>query len=172
MRTFIKTCRSFSFFIVLPDYFQKAINALFPVFHELRKLKVRIRCMMNFNVDKAWVGIWGSSLRGKKGRSDGKDLLRDRIEYSLAEWNNKISSYSMNTLDNKVTGYRLGIRPEVRGGGCNLYASATNLINIKHKHTDQPNKKNVRIPTASTCCLCWTIVAGNNSFSKMFRAML
>ena len=28
--------------------------------------------------------------------------------------------------------------------------------------------KNVWHPTASTCCLCWTIVVGNNSFSNMY----
>jgi hypothetical protein len=27
-------------------------------------------------------------------------------------------------------------------------------------------QRNLRLPTASTCSLCWTTVAGNNSFSK------
>jgi len=31
-----------------------------------------------------------------------------------------------------------------------------------------PLKKNIRHPTASTCCVCWTAVIGNNSFSKMY----
>jgi hypothetical protein len=46
----------------------------------------------------------------------------------------------MNTLNNKVTGYRLGNKPLV-GGGCNLCAPVTNLQNIKAKHTAQPTKK-------------------------------
>lgn len=62
---------------------------------------------------KAQVRIWGSSLREKKKK---KGLLRVRTEYNLAAWNNKVSSYSMNTLDNKVTGYRLDIRPVVGEG--------------------------------------------------------
>jgi len=173
VRTFRKTCRSFSFFVVLPDYFQKAINALFHVFHELRKLIVPIRCTMKSIVDNGDGLVQGMSrnmrnlLKGEGGgRSDSKDLLRVRIEYSLAEWNNKVSSYSMNTLDNKVTGYRLGIRAVV--GGVAICMHPLRICKTSKTNIPISPLKNVRIPTASTCCLCWTIVAKNNSFSKMY----
>jgi len=59
--------------------------------------------------------------------------------------------------------------------GCNPPTS--NLQDIKDKCADQP-AKNMRHPTTSTCCLCWTAEVGNNSFfktvgtCKMFCAVL
>jgi hypothetical protein len=49
----------------------------------------------------------------------------------------------------------------------NLDAPTRNSQNIKDKQLISP-AKNVRRPTAPTCCFCWTTVVGNNSFSKMY----
>ena len=58
------------------------------------------------------------------------------------------------------------------GGGarwCNapiasLNALTKNLQNIKDKHADQP----VTHPIIFSCCLCWTVVVGDNSVFKMY----
>lgn len=61
MRTFRKSCRPFSFLVVLPDYFLNALNALFHVFHELRKLKLSIRYTMKCDADIADELVHGMS---------------------------------------------------------------------------------------------------------------
>jgi len=142
----------------------------FPIY-ELRKLKARIRCTMKFNVDNADGLAQGMSenmrklVKGEKK----KDLLRVRTEYNLAAWNNKVPSYSISTLDNKVTGYRLDTRPVGGGwGGGAICMHPLRTCKISKTNTPISPLKNVLIPTASTSYLCWTIVAGN----KMFWGML